>query len=85
MAEELEATRQRMHEIYPLTEGTFIQKWMDQKGVLSIVLLTALCLIAMWLEWIQDVKATSQDPENRERIKTLYLEAAEDYLCKLSN
>ncbi|KAI9288803.1 hypothetical protein BC943DRAFT_121972 [Umbelopsis sp. AD052] len=55
MAEELEATRQRMHDIYPLTE-------------------------AMWLEWIQDVKATSQDPENRERIKTLYLEAAEDYL-----
>lgn len=38
----------------------------------------------MWLEWIQDVKAISQDPENRERIKTLYLEAAEDYLCKLS-
>ncbi|KAH8554229.1 hypothetical protein BGW37DRAFT_246875 [Umbelopsis sp. PMI_123] len=55
MAEELEATRQRMREIYPLTE-------------------------AMWLEWIQDVKAISHDPENRERVKTLYLEAAEDYL-----
>jgi hypothetical protein len=39
----------------------------------------------MWLEWIQDVKAISHDPGNRERIKTLYLEAAEDYLCKLNH
>jgi hypothetical protein len=70
------ASREEMHAIFPLTEGKY-KRWM--KDIED----NTYTSIALWRDWIEDVRQQRSDVERyNDQVTELYDMATQDYLGK---